>query len=1221
MTVADGRARVTVALDDDTSAALRALCASAAAEVPLAVPALLRVLAHRLAPDADPAVRALLPGGEVRLEAPLDPGAGFRACLRAERRAAEAAVGRAALSGTAFTAGALGRQAVLGGRLDPDAGRVAVTVRGDTADARDARRTAGRLAELAAEVCAAPDTPLGLLPVLPAGRPEELLALGTGPHRELPGKRTVLDLFAEQVAARPDATAVICGDRARSYAELDGMADRLAARLAAAAPTGPERIVALLCARTEWMLVSLLAILKTGSAFLPMDPEQPPRRVRELLTASGATAVLADATRAEPLTGAPQPVVLLGRDSPTGPPGPAFRPAGPEDLAYVVHTSGSTGAPKGVMVEHLGILNTVLHRIDYYGLGPGSRVLQVDPVHADAGISDVLSALCSGAPLVVLEREQLIDPDEVAAVIRREDVTHVQTVPSLYQLILEYAGDRLPSLRQVVLGGERLTAALTDRHHQLLPDAELFNEYGPSEDSVATTLVRVRAGGGEPPVGRPFPNKTVDLLDEHGRLVPFGTPGEICVGGIGLARGYLGDERRTGERFVANPVRGGRRMYRTGDLGRWLPDGSLLCLGRIDDQVQIRGHRVEPGEVTETLAGAPGVRGAAVVAVPGTAGDGSHRLVAYVVGDGEPARLRAYLADRLPAHMVPDAYVAVPALPVTSIGKLDRAALPAPPEPGQGAGAADDGDDGELTGAQRRVAGVWSAVLGHPVHQLDADLFALGGHSLTAARIAKELGVAVSTVFARPTVRLLAEALAEGAPEPAVAAAPAPAPAAPGEGVFPLSRAQRRVWLTSRRTHADRFIIADLVRTGRSLSPDTLRTALTAVVERQELLRAQVVPAGASAGLTVLDRLPGGVPLRVTELPGADPDGPAVREALRRARAVTFDLERAPLFEVCLIAGPAGGDLLTVAAHHLIYDGASVDVLLDDLFAAYDEVERSGAVRRPVPDHQYRHWAAEEQTWMESREAARQEAFWKERLAGVRPAPDLVDGSRRGRRRGLAGLARRTLPAAAVQGSPVTPYAVVVTAFTALLHRTTGATDLVLGFPASLRHGPADDALVGYFANAVPLRLEFGARDGLGELLGHVGARVVEAYEHSRLPFDALVERLGIGARPGRSVLLDLGVSWENASVGGPSWQVEDVLAEDLPADSDLWLYASVRGDLLHLDLTYDRQLVTEEEAAGFADELVRLVPVVVAEPATPVGTAPAEEKEEDVWGATSYDF
>ncbi|MBL1082329.1 amino acid adenylation domain-containing protein [Streptomyces actinomycinicus] len=1212
MTVAEGRARVTVALDDETSAALRALCASAGAQTPTAVLALLRVLLHRLTQGKDVPVRAGLPGRDVQLTASLDPDAGFRACLRAEQHAVEAAVGREPLAGVALTADGLGPHAVTADRV-PDAGPLSVTVRSDTADARDARRTAGQLARLAREVCAAPDAPTGRLPVLPPRQWDGLLALGTGPHQDLPAERTVLDLFTEQVAAHPGAPAAVCGDRTYSYAELDGMADRLAARLAAAAPTGPERVVALLCARTEWMLVSLLAILKTGSAFLPLDPEQPALRLRELLADSGAVAVLADASRSGSLSGAPQPVVTLGRDTAAEPPEPPLRRAGPADLAYVVYTSGSTGAPKGVMVEHLGILNTVRYRIAYYGLGPGSRVLQVDPVHADAGISDVLSALCSGAPLVVLEREQLIDPDEVAAVIRREDVTHVQTVPSLYQLILDYAGDRLPSLRQVVLGGERLTAALAARHHQLLPDADLFNEYGPSEDSVATTLVKVEPGSEEPPVGKLFPNKTVDLLDEHGALVPLGALGEICIGGVGLARGYLGNRQQTEARFVANPVRPGQRMYRTGDLGRWLPDGSLVCLGRIDDQVQIRGHRVEPGEVTEVLAKAPGVRSAAVVAWPGA--DGSHRLVAYVVGEHEPALLRAHLADRLPAHMVPDAYVPVTALPVTSIGKLDRSALPAPPEPGE---VSEESAEVELTAAQLRVAEVWSAVLGHRVRQPDADLFALGGHSLTAARIAKELGVAVSTVFANPTVRLLAGAVPDGGPEPAAPAAPAPA----DPGAFPLSRAQRRVWLTSRRTHADRFIISDLVRTGRSLRPDTLRTALTAVVERQELLRAQVLPEGASASLTVLDGLPGGVPLRVTELPGADPDGPDVREALRGARSVTFDLERAPLFEVCLIRGPVGGDLLTVSAHHLIYDGASVNVLLDDLFAAYEAVERQGAAALPPLEHQYRDWAAEERAWLVSEEATRQEAFWKERLQGVRPVPDLVDSTRRGRRRGLSGLVRRTLPAGSLHGTPATPYAVVVTAFTALVHRVTGVTDVVLGFPASLRHSRADDALIGYFANAVPLRLEFAQRDGLGDLLGHVGARVVEAYEHGRLPFDALVERLGIGAQPGRSVLLDLGVSWENATVATAGWQVEDVLAEELPADSDMWLYASVRGDLLHLDLTYDRQLVTEHEAAGFADDLVRLVSAVVTEPHTPVG-APGDvrEEEEDVWSATSYDF
>ncbi|MBX7551997.1 amino acid adenylation domain-containing protein [Streptomyces sp. tea 10] len=1216
MSVAEGRARVAVALDDETGAALRALCAAAGAGTPTAAAALLRILLHRLTRSTVTPIRVELPGAGAVLSPPFDPDTGFRACLRAEQRAMEAAgVGASSLrSHAGVTLVAPGHTVVAAESPDPAA--VPLTVRSDACDASGARRTAAQLALLAREACAAPDTPVGRLPVLPPRQHAGLLTLGTGPQQALPHHRTVLDLFAEQVRLRPDAGAAVCGDRAYTYAELDGMADRLAARLAATAPTGPERIVALVCARTEWMLVSLLAVLKTGSAFLPLDPEQPARRLRALMADSAAVAVLTDAARAELLSGTDRPVVPLGRDVPADPAPVRLRPAGPGDLAYVVYTSGSTGSPKGVMVEHLGILNTVLHRIGHYALGPDSRLLQVDPVHADAGISDVLSALGAGAQLVVLEREQLIDPDEVAAVIRREDVTHVQTVPSLYQLILDYAGDRLPSLRQVVLGGERLTAALAARHHQLLPHAELFNEYGPSEDSVATTLVKIEPGVEEPPVGRLFPNKTVDLLDEHGVLVPFGAPGEICVGGVGLARGYLGDRRRTEERFTANPVRGGARMYRTGDLGRWLPDGSLVCLGRIDDQVQIRGHRVEPGEVTEVLARAPGVRNAAVVAVPGGA-DGALRLVAYVVGACEPARLRAHLTERLPAHLVPDAYVPLPALPVTSIGKLDRAALPAPPAPGA---QAEEVAGGALTGAELRVAEVWSAVLGRSVRQPDADLFALGGHSLIAARIAKELGVAVSTVFARPTVRQLAAALPEGAPVPAAAPAPPQGPQG-DEQAFPLSRAQRRVWLTSRRTHADRFIIADLVRTGRTLSPGTLRTALEAVVARQELLRARVQASGASAELTVADRLPDGVPLRVTQLPGADPDGPEVRQALRAARAVTFDLDRAPLFEVCLITGPAGGDLLTVSAHHLVYDGASVTVLLDDLFAAYDAVERDGRAELPALDYQYRDWAAEERAWLASQEAAQQEAFWRKRLEGVLPAPELVDPARRERRRGSAGLVRRTLAAHSLHGAPGTPYAVVVTAFTALLHRTTGATDLLLGFPASLRHTTAADALVGYFANAVPLRLEFAAEDELGALLAHVGERVVEAYEHARLPFDVLVERLGIPAQPGRSVLLDLGVSWENATVGGAARQVEDVLADTLPADSDLWLYASVRGEVLHLDLTYDRNLVTPDEAAGFADDLVRLVSAVVDEPHTPVGASPRGREEAEVWDTTRYDF
>lgn len=327
----------------------------------------------------------------------------------------------------------------------------------------------------------------------------------------------------------PEGRAVVCGDRVLTYRELDRRADALAARIAAVAPTGPDRVVAVLCERSEWMPVALLAVLKTGSAFLPLDPQQSPARLARVLRDSGAVAAVtsADFTRTTAAEGLPTvtvgdaPEAAAVRDEP--------RPLHPADLAYVVYTSGSTGTPKGVMVEHRGIVNSVRFRIDHYGLDAGGAVLQVDPIHADAGIADVFSALGSGAPMVIVTREQLLTPEDVAAVVRQHPIRHVLLVPSLYQMLLDEVGPAFREVREVVLGGERVTRALAARHAELLPGVLLFNEYGPAEDSVVTTVEPVDVTGapgtpdtrsgtasGDASIGRPLPGKWVDLLDERG---------------------------------------------------------------------------------------------------------------------------------------------------------------------------------------------------------------------------------------------------------------------------------------------------------------------------------------------------------------------------------------------------------------------------------------------------------------------------------------------------------------------------------------------------------------------------------------------------------------------------------------------------------------------------------------------------------------------------------
>ncbi|MEU9254883.1 amino acid adenylation domain-containing protein [Streptomyces sp. NPDC048270] len=656
----------------------------------------------------------------------------------------------------------------------------------DLFDRDSALRMGERLVRLLTGLLARPDAPLAEVPLLPAAERRFLLDEVNETAAPFPADRTLLDLVEEQVAAHPDRPAVVHGSTVLGFAELDARAEAVAARLREACAAGPGALVAVVTERTEWMVVSALAVLKTGAAFVPLDPEQPGDRLAFALADSGALAVLADGgyhAKAAALTDLP---VLDPRTAAADgaaadlPPAPR---ATPRDLAYVIYTSGSTGRPKGVMIEHRGIVNTVHYRAGYYGFGPDAAVLQVPPLHFDSGVNDIFSALVAGTRVVVLGKDRLLDVEHVAEEIGRNQVTHIMLVPSLYQLMLERCAPRLVSVRQIVLVGERLPEALAARHAELLPDTVLYNEYGPTEDSVWTTVHQITDPGADILIGHPIANKTVDVIDAQGDLAPIGVPGELCISGAGLARGYLGNPELTADRFTPHPLRPGRLMYRTGDRAARRPDGNLLFLGRIDDQVKIRGQRVEPGEVAAALAGHPDVRRCAVLAVPDERGELG--LVAYVVGAADPTALRAYLGERLPAAMVPGTYVEIAELPLNPNGKLDRRALPAPPRE-EAAPRLD------LSPTEERVAKVWTAVLGAPVTDPDTDLFSVGGHSLTAARLAaalqEEFGVRVPlvTVFQQQTVRALAAVLeqpttapAATAPASAAPAPTAPAPAAP----------------------------------------------------------------------------------------------------------------------------------------------------------------------------------------------------------------------------------------------------------------------------------------------------------------------------------------------------------------------------------------------------------------------------------------------------------
>ncbi|MFI0723473.1 amino acid adenylation domain-containing protein [Streptomyces sp. NPDC021224] len=609
---------------------------------------------------------------------------------------------------------------------------------------RTAERVAGHLETLLAAAVADPGTGVDALPLLGADELRQVTGDWNDTARDYPADRTVLDLFDEQAAARPGAVAVTAADAQLTYHQLRERSVELAGRLAAAG-AGPGSLVGVHLARTSTLPVALLAVLRTGAGYLPLDPGYPPERLALVLADSGAALLLADGEPAAEVAAAAPAVLRLDRlDRPVAAADSADLPLpapGPLDRAYVLYTSGSTGGPKGVSVGHRALVNLLSSFADRLGSADRDRWLALTSLSFDIAGLEIFLPLVTGARLVLAGDGLALDGPGLAELIRREQVTHVQATPSGWRVLL--TADSLPSGLTALVGGEALPLPLA-RDLRARVD-RLFNVYGPTETTIWSTCAELPPLPQAVGIGRPIANTRAYVLDPQGSPVPVGIPGELHLAGDGVAQGYLDRPELTAERFVPDPY-GGGRMYRTGDLVAWTEDGELDFLGRLDHQVKIRGHRVELGEIESALLEHPAVAAAAVAVDTGQ--DGEPRLAGYLVAAAgavpAAAELRAHLGRTLPGAMVPQVFVTLPALPLTPNGKLDRRALPAPPaeaaaEPREPA-AAPAGDPVEA-----ELSAICSEVLGIPDIGSDEDLFDIGAHSLSfiqiAARIRKSFDV------------------------------------------------------------------------------------------------------------------------------------------------------------------------------------------------------------------------------------------------------------------------------------------------------------------------------------------------------------------------------------------------------------------------------------------------------------------------------------------------
>ncbi|MEE8523271.1 MAG: non-ribosomal peptide synthase/polyketide synthase [Thermoanaerobaculia bacterium] len=1026
------------------------------------------------------------------------------------------------------------------------------------------------------------DKPLAALRGLPAAERHQLLVEWNGGSEAVaaPGC-TIHQLIEAQVDRRPDAVAVVCAGsgpsgptQQLSYRELDARANQVAHHLrqlgvgpGGRTPGGrtPEGLVGVYMERSVDMVVALLGILKAGAAYLPLDLSYPEDRLTFMLEDAGAAVVLSQQSLLDRLPDFGGRVVCLDGDTDLAgqPQRRSKSAAGADDLAYVIYTSGSTGRPKGVLIPHRQVVRLVAATEPWFAFDERD-VWTFFHSHAfDFSVWEIWGALATGGRLVAVPYLVSRTPAAFHQLLSRERVTVLNQTPSAFRQSMQAdeeapAGNEL-SLREVIFGGEALEvgslAPWFDRHGDQRP--RLVNMYGITETTVHVTYRPLSRAdlehSGRSPIGRAIPDLAIHLLDRSGDPVPIGVPGEMCVGGAGLARGYLARPGLTAERFVPDPFRDdGSRLYRSGDLARYLPDGDLEFLGRIDHQVKVRGFRIELGEIEAVLCDHPALRQAVVLL---REHGGSQRLVAHVSGRGGTpatvAELRDFASSRLPEVMVPSAFDFLDALPLTANGKVDRGALArrvltAPQE-----AAAGRRGRAPRTPVEDLLAGIWSEMLsdgapgdGAPGGEeigLQDNFFDLGGHSLLVTKVASrirqtlDVELPLERLFKRPTLATLAaeiEAL-RGASQRDVDRPKAP-PIRPlahggetGADTLPLSFAQERLWfidqlLPDRAT----YNIPGALRLSGPLSVPAFVGSLDEIVRRHQALRTHFRSIDGQPRQVIAAAR--GLEVPVVDLSGLDAGArdATVRRLAAADAARPFDLATGPLLRVTLLrlqsSGPAGDEEHTAlfAIHHIVSDGWSVGILLRELATLYGAFVAGRPSPLPELPIQYADFAVWQRAWLSGEELERQLGVWRRRLAGASASLDLPADRPRS---GIAGSRQGTLVAilpATLHGEltafsrrrGVTPFMTLLTAFQALLSRLSGQLDVVVGSPIANRNRLEIEDLIGFFVNTLVLRgdLSGGGSEGppFRELLDRTREVTLEAYAHQDLPFEKLVDEL-----------------------------------------------------------------------------------------------------------------
>jgi amino acid adenylation domain-containing protein len=1114
----------------------------------------------------------------------------------------------------------------------------------DLFEAATIARMAGHFHMLLESVIRDPSTPIGELELLARAERRQLLNEFNATEIDYPRDICVHELFEKQVQRAPNNIAVVSKEQQLTYAQLNARANQLAHHLLTLG-VGPDVPVAICMERCPEMVVALLGILKAGGAYVPLDPAYPKGRLSFLMEDAHASVLL---TRAHLMESMPKHGIhalcmdndwaVIAARSEENP----IAGATSSNLAYVLYTSGSTGQPKGVMVEHHGLCNAIHWIAKTLELSVEDRCLFKTPITFDAAGRELYPTLLTGGRLVIAEAEGHRDSRYLAETISSARISVFHCVPSILQLLVEEpAFDDSTALRAVMCGGEALPIQ-TARRFRSRSDARLYNVYGPTETIIDSTywLCDEANGGSSCPIGRPIPNARAYILGDGLRPLPIGVAGDLYIGGVGLARGYLNRPDLTAEKFISDPfsVTPGARLYRTGDLARYLPDGNIEFLGRRDHQVKIRGFRIELGEIEAALGRHPAMQQAAVLAREDTPGE--KRLVAYVVAQSTPDELRRFLKDMLPDPMVPAVFVLLDTMPLLSNGKIDRLALPAPdrsrPE-------LDKSFVAPRTPVEELLAEIWAGVLDIERVGIHDNFFDLGGHSLLAtqlvsrAREAFQVEIPLRRLFEIPTVAGLAESIEAARRAGQYLLAPPILPV-PRQGDLALSFAQQRLWFFDRlEPGLSAYNLPAAIRLAGRLNFAALEQSINEIVKRHETLRTTFGEAGGRPMQVIAPSLKIELPLiDLRALPASERDS-EVRRLVTAEAQRPFDLSQGPLLRATVLQLSDEEHVGLLTMHHIVSDGWSAGILIREVATLYFAFCTGGASPLPALPIQYADFACWQRQALQGQFLEAQIAYWMERLAGAPAAIDLIADHPRPAMQSFRGAHQsRVLPKHLQQGfkslsrqAGTTQFMTFLAAFKVLLHRYSGQDDLIVGTPVANRNRLETEGLIGFFVNALVLRTDLSGNPSFRELLRRVREVCLGAYGHQDLPFDRLVEELHVKRDVSRNPLFQVMFVLHNASlrtVELPGLTLSPVEGDTETAHFDLTLQIMDTDQGLTATFVYNTDLFEAHTIVRMLGNFQTMLESIVADPERRISDLSILTEIErrqllDEWNATRADF